>query len=86
MARERLVVREREPALRPGVGSAIRKWGGRAVGALQEMLSFLATAAGMLTEVLSAFGETGSTHRLGHPWHSRLFPGPESNVKRVLLP
>lgn len=56
------------------------------MGVLQEMLSFLATAAGMLTEGLSAFGETGNTHRLGHPWHSRLFPGPESNMKRILLP
>lgn len=36
-------------ALRSPACSAIRNRGGREVGALQEMLSFLATAAGMLT-------------------------------------
>lgn len=56
------------------------------MGALQKTLSFLATAPWTLTDGLSALGETGNSRRLAHPWHSRLFPGPESNMKRILLP
>lgn len=59
---------------------------GRLRPALQGTRSFLAGAAPrILTAGLSALKETGNAHRPVPPWHSGLFPGPESNIKRTLL-